>query len=105
MERFKGFNTKADPTERLFDENECELWPEVCAECNCNLSGAREHGCHLCRPSAAQASMDAGVDGNDHSTGNTDKRFLAGDGKTTEEGEGPAKSRSQLRHRHPKITA
>ena len=85
MERFKGFITKADPTEHLFDEDEYDLWPEVCTECNINLSDACEHGCHFCRPSATQASTSATAGGKDYSVGNADRRFLAADGRTAEE--------------------
>ena len=84
MERFQGFNTRADPEEDLFNENEHELWPEVCDECNCNLAEAHMHGCHLCRPAAAQQSADARGQRNDRSTGSTDRWPLPGEGQTTE---------------------
>ena len=106
MERFKGFNTRADPTEVLFDENEHELWPEVCDECNCNLY-------------QRLISMDVtSVDPRQHRHLRTHE-FTAmitplaartggpspGKAKQLMSGVGPDKSSSQLRHRHPKITA
>ena len=82
MGRSQGFNTRADPTEVLFNPEEDELRPEVCDECNCNPDEAHEHGCHLCRPSAAQASADTGGRSSFLPASSTDRWPLPGEGQT-----------------------
>ena len=85
MARFKGFDT-TDHTESIFDENEYERWPAVCAECNCKLADALGRGCNVCRPAATHVSGSTGESGKDSPTGGDGKRSRATDSKAEEEG-------------------
>ena len=97
MDRFQGFNTRADPAEVLFNENEDELWPEACDECNCNLAEAHEHGGHLCRPAAAQTSADTSGQRSFLPASSTDRWPIPGEGQTKDARGGDPRSQVHSR--------
>ena len=53
MARFQSVDTTAGD---LFDEDEYDLWPPVCNQCNANLMDPSSCRCSFCRPSTMPAS-------------------------------------------------
>ena len=85
MENFKGSNT-TDQAKDLFADDEYELWPEVCSECNCKLAEAQNFGCNVCRPAATRKSDSTVERGSERTSGGDSKRSRAVSKSDEEEG-------------------